>query len=491
MAGEDRNKIFRSALREWNKTEKGGGKTSFRLFQVLRRLIERGTFLPGEKLPSVRRLSDFFSISKNTTETVLYALEKEGLVRIEERIGAFVAQGTKSRKEPILNSFLKKDAFLIAPIQKHKRWNSTGLLENAVNLSKRMNERWDGACGFDFVSRYFTKISENHRKGLYKGLYDEQGLPVLREFLSEWLSRFGIKAKASEILIVSRRMYMYRLLSDAFLSPEIFAGYSEISFLNSYRVGISRTAKKMLLKSDNEGLLIEPFLQCQGRKILYIQPTHNEPTGIMTSQARRERIYSECLRERIPIIEDGIMDPFYNGDKHVRPIKSLDQEGAVIYLGGIHGPVTPATSLDWIVAPERAIQALLATVRSEMQFPSEFNQMVLTELLRNGEFDEFLDKERDVIDSQIPSFFRILETHLADVASWEKEQVWGRIWINFQEPVKVSRLYRERKTVDFHPGIMYGDKTDSSVLLYLFCGQEAFEQGVRELRKLVNKVYGI
>src|SRR4051812_50088134 len=55
-------------------------------------LITEGRLLPGEQLPSVRRLADAAGVNVNTIRSVYDRLEGEGFIRTEHGRGSFVAQ---------------------------------------------------------------------------------------------------------------------------------------------------------------------------------------------------------------------------------------------------------------------------------------------------------------------------------------------------------------------------------------------------------------
>jgi DNA-binding transcriptional regulator YhcF (GntR family) len=55
-------------------------------------LITEGRLLPGEQLPSVRRLADAAGVNVNTIRSVYDRLEGEGFIRTEHGRGSFVAE---------------------------------------------------------------------------------------------------------------------------------------------------------------------------------------------------------------------------------------------------------------------------------------------------------------------------------------------------------------------------------------------------------------
>lgn len=52
--------------------------------------IMAGEFLPGERVPSVRKLAEDLGVSQATTQKVLYALSHEGVIEAKRGVGFFV-----------------------------------------------------------------------------------------------------------------------------------------------------------------------------------------------------------------------------------------------------------------------------------------------------------------------------------------------------------------------------------------------------------------
>ncbi len=66
------------------------------LYETLKREIIEGKYTFGEKLPSIRALSERYGMSKNTVNTAIAMLSNERLVNIREGNGTFVGAGTRS-----------------------------------------------------------------------------------------------------------------------------------------------------------------------------------------------------------------------------------------------------------------------------------------------------------------------------------------------------------------------------------------------------------
>lgn len=71
----------------------------------LRAEIDRKEFEPGDKLPSEKRLGDYFKVSRITVRQALKALENEGLIFKKQGLGAFVKEKFSVEKLVQLTDF--------------------------------------------------------------------------------------------------------------------------------------------------------------------------------------------------------------------------------------------------------------------------------------------------------------------------------------------------------------------------------------------------
>lgn len=75
----------------------GGGPPYRQLVDGVRRQIERGTLLPGDRIPPVRTLAEELDLAPNTVARAYRALEDEGWLDGRGRAGTFVADRLPER----------------------------------------------------------------------------------------------------------------------------------------------------------------------------------------------------------------------------------------------------------------------------------------------------------------------------------------------------------------------------------------------------------
>jgi len=75
----------------------GGGPPYRQLVEGVRRQIERGALLPGDRIPPVRTLADQLELAPNTVARAYRSLEHDGYIEGRGRAGTFVADRLPER----------------------------------------------------------------------------------------------------------------------------------------------------------------------------------------------------------------------------------------------------------------------------------------------------------------------------------------------------------------------------------------------------------
>ncbi|MCL1791779.1 MAG: PLP-dependent aminotransferase family protein [Peptococcaceae bacterium] len=131
---------------------------------------------------------------------------------------------------------------------------------------------------------------------------------------------------------------------------------SFIGALNAFR---SYNVNLAGVELQSDGMNIEDLeqaLQHNPRtRFIYIIPNFQNPTGITTSLAKRQAIYDLAHRYNVMIVEDNPYgDLRFCGDP-LPSLKTLDEDGRVIYCGSFSKIIAPGLRLAYVIAPPPVI----------------------------------------------------------------------------------------------------------------------------------------
>lgn len=89
----------------------GAGPPYRQLQEQIAASIDRGTLLPGDRLPPVRTLAEQLALAPNTVARAYRSLEDDGVLVGRGRAGTFVTEGAARRTEDDLRLHEAADRF--------------------------------------------------------------------------------------------------------------------------------------------------------------------------------------------------------------------------------------------------------------------------------------------------------------------------------------------------------------------------------------------
>ena len=187
-----------------------------------------------------------------------------------------------------------------------------------------------------------------------------EGYPPLREAVAKrQKDRFGIGRDGDATLIVSGGQQGIELACKVFCNEGdtvICENPSFIGSLNSFR---SNGANVVGVDLDDDGInieLLEEALRARPEaKLLYVIPTFQNPTGITTALEKRREILRLAKKYDVVIVEDNPYGELRFRGEDVPTIKSMDDEGRVIYCSSFSKILSAGMRVGFVIADERII----------------------------------------------------------------------------------------------------------------------------------------
>ncbi|MFP7446084.1 PLP-dependent aminotransferase family protein [Bacillus infantis] len=345
------------------------------LYQYIKSEIESGKIKPGEKLPSIRRFSQFLDVSKNTVEEAYQQLLAEGYAESRPKSGIIV---NKLDEFPLKQEKEQLPVILKAELEKPKIDFQYGHID-AVAFPAR---RWKNAlseAAFDLSLLQYG---------------DKQGQFSLRRELTGYLYRSrGIECTPEQIIITSGTQNSISVIMSILeLRGEVIAmenpGYDGVGKVLLHQGGIVEP-----VTVEDDGISVEELAEKRA-KAVYVTPSHQFPLGMVLSINKRLKLLKWAAETGGYIVEDDYDSEFRYQGQPIPPLKSLDPNDRVIYLGTLSKSFLPAARLSYIVLPP----ALMAGYKRDFSLYSQPVSPIIQEatarFMKEGDFDQHIRKMR-------------------------------------------------------------------------------------------------
>ena len=94
-------------------------------------------------------------------------------------------------------------------------------------------------------------------------------------------------------------------------------------------------------------------------RFIYTIPNFQNPSGITMSWKSAKQMYSLAKKYGVLILEDNPYGDLRFSGEHVPPIKSLDEDGIVVYCGSFSKVISPGIRVGYAIGPQELLQKMI------------------------------------------------------------------------------------------------------------------------------------
>ncbi|MCN9243059.1 PLP-dependent aminotransferase family protein [Streptomyces sp. RY43-2] len=230
-------------------------------------------------------------------------------------------------------------------------------------------------------------------------------------------------------------------------------------------------------------------LRADGRtvRLLYCNPTFQNPTGATLSVARRRELLAVARELDLLIIEDNPYGLLSFDGGTTTALHALDPE-RVIYLGTFSKVFAPGLRCGWIAAPEQLAPHLRRTTEVMSLSPSALAQAALAAFHTRAGWGDLLAAYRASYQERCALMADALDAELGTDGPWQWERPRGGfyIWLRHREGVDTVRFAEAAAEhgVSYVPGSHFGldgEHADGLRLCFSNVPRKRIAEGVSRL----------
>lgn len=473
---------------EWKPDKQSGEPVYQQIIKQLERQIIDGELPPGTVLPAERALARRYGVNRGTVSAAYEELRASGLLQSLQGSGTWVSRHLWGVQQiPNWHKYTNGGAFLPAyPLS--KRIGEACFAPGIINLAK-------AELSTPMISALpLERLSRIHEAGLELGYAHPKGSPKLREVLAVHLrTQYGITASPEDILVTSGAQQALHLLSLCLLSPGDAVAMEGPSYFYSLPLFISAGLRLYRLPMDDAGVLPEQirFLHQKHKiRMVFVNPTYHNPTGIVWSESRRRQVLEICQELRLPLVEDDAYGALTlpGRAKPPLPIKAIDKSGVVLYVNSMSKTVAPGLRIGWLAGPRSVIERL-ADAKQQMDFgTSSISQQLAASFLDGDSWSTQMERLSSYLLEQRQTMLDALEKEAGDFLSWNDPEGSFHFWCRLHRPLDEEELLEAmiREGVVCTPGSVYGAEAGWLRLTYSWESKAGIQEGIRRLTRVLR-----
>lgn len=354
----------------------------------LRALLSR--LSPGDRLPSSRELIKEYRVGPATVARAIAALAAEGAVVTRPGSGTYVAQrtrfsdgasgagaGTDTGWQTVALTDRAVDTHLIAdPLGSapapagtiamdsgyvHRSLQPTRALSAALARAARRPDAWDRAPA--------------------------GGLMALR---SVFARTAGGSVAPQDVLVTAGGQSALSIAFRAIAGPGSPVLVESPTYPRALAAARAAGLRPVPVPLDADGVrpdLLADAFAMTGARLLYCQPTFQNPTGTVLAPERRRQVLDVARASGAFVIEDDFARHLGHGGVVPRPLVADDRDGTVVYVTSLTKPAAPSLRIGALVARGPVMERMRAVRLVDDFFVTRPLQEAALEVLSSPSWD--------------------------------------------------------------------------------------------------------
>ncbi|BCQ68326.1 GntR family transcriptional regulator [Pseudomonas sp. Eqa60] len=352
------------------------------LYQRFRESIADGRLRPGDRVPAVRALAAELNLARGTVEAAYQLLIGEGYLTARGAAGTIVTPQLAPVSAPTQRA-------PVAPTTYQATHAGTSPLALQMGLP-----------ALDaFPRKLWTRLAGRQlRQAGVEGLVypDARGYAPLRAAIASYLgiSR-GISCHPEQIFVCAGYRACLDLISHTLMRPGATCWLEEPGYFMARSALLEAGAQLVPVPVDDQGLdVAQGIARAPEAGFAVVTPTHQSPLGVSLSLPRRLALLDWANRQGSWIIEDDYDSEYRYQGKPLPALKSLDQQGRVLYTGTFSKVLFPGLRLAYLVVPTEQTPAFARQADRLHNHCPHLQQATVAAFLNEGHFARHLNKMR-------------------------------------------------------------------------------------------------
>ena len=295
-----------------------------------------------------------------------------------------------------------------------------------------------------------------------------EGYTPLRNRLTKFIKdKYNIGKDFDSLIISSGAQQVMDLATKALCDLGDTVICESPSFIGSLNCFRSYGCKLVGVKVEADGMNIDELEKAiknaENPRFIYTIPNFQNPSGVTMSLEKRKAVYELAKRYGLLILEDNPYGDLRVSGEDVPSIKSMDEDGIVIYAGSFSKLLAPGIRVGYICAPSPIIAKMTVGKQAADVHTPVFSQMLVDKWMEQYDIDAHIEKIRAIYGEKLNLMCDLIDSELGDFVKYVRPEGGLFVWCELPENVDMIKFVQEciNEKVAVVPGsaFMVADET--------------------------------
>ena len=299
----------------------------------------------------------------------------------------------------------------------------------------------------DDIARLSAKLFETHPIDALQYSITEGYGPLRTHLMSYMKEKHNVGRDFDDILITSGANQVMELTAKVLCNEGdtvICENPSFIGSLNAFRsYGVKLRGVEMEADGMDMNALEQALKEEKRAKFIYTIPNFQNPTGVTMSYEKRKQLYALAKKYGVLILEDNPYGDTRFAGEDVPCVKSLDEDGLVIYCGSFSKVMAPGMRVGYAIAPGPVFSKLVVCKQVVDVHTNIWSQIIAHGFMTECDYDGHLKKNQALYGKKARYTMDLMDKHLAPYISYQPIEGGLFLWCRLPDGVDMNAFCKE------------------------------------------------
>ena len=286
-----------------------------------------------------------------------------------------------------------------------------------------------------------------------------EGYTPLREQVAERLkSKFNTGRDFDETIIVSGGQQGIDLTCKVLCNEGDTVVCENPSFIGALNAFRSYGVNLKGLDVGDDGIdpeELETLLKTDKKvKLIYLIPTFQNPAGITMSLEKRKAVLAVAKKYNVPILEDNPYGELRFAGTDIPTIKSMDDEGIVIYCGSFSKILSAGMRVGFLCGHKDLIQKIVVVKQTNDVHTNLFFQMLCSRFISEYGLDDHIAGIKKLYRDNCMTMLSEMDAKFPENVKYTRPEGGLFLWVTMPDSVDMNEFIK--KTVAAEVAVVPG-----------------------------------
>jgi DNA-binding transcriptional MocR family regulator len=256
----------------------------------------------------------------------------------------------------------------------------------------------------------------------------------------------GVELRSDEILITTGSQQALDLTGKVFLDEGDVVFCESPTYLAALSAFRAYNPRFVAVASDEDGMIVteldREIAAHDRRKLIYVIPDFQNPSGRTWSLERRKALLEVAGRWDLPILEDApYRELRFEGDD-VPALLALDTTGHVIFTSTFSKIFSPGLRIGWVAAPPDVLDKYVLAKQGADLHTTTLGQVLISTFMQMYDLDTYIARTRAICRERRDVMIAAMKAQMPADVHFTEPQGGLFLWVELPPPLDARQWLR-------------------------------------------------